>query len=417
MGVDEELSPSLLEKVSYLGAKLCSFRDAHESISRLLPIQISLKRVERITERIGQERVFEREAEIADWQKLPLVQRDQAPPGVKAPDVVAVYGDGGRFQMCEQNADASSHWHEYKAGVLQSLESQEHASDPCPEIPDVYLQQERISKLAREITHLAAAVETSGADSIEAQSSMQPECAPVVATAEVRSCGYEPPQVIDRDVVASCRDSHRFGQHLAARARSLGFFAAQRKAWISDAQNWLFTEWERHFKAFGFVIILDYIHVLSRIFAAAMAGRSPAVGWVTYKRWITWVWNGETARVIAELAARQQELGIPLDEDGETSPRRVISSTLTYLQNHQGRMNYPEYRRLGLPITSAHMESTVKLLNRRIKGSEKFWSEWGGEAVLQLAADQYTTTKPLDAFWAQRPSRQSGSRTYANSRT
>ena len=47
-------------------------------------------------------------------------------------------------------------------------------------------------------------------------------------------------------------------------------------------------------------------------------------------------------------------------------------------------MKYDEYRRLGLPITSSHVESTVKPFNRRVKGTEKFWSEEGAEALLQL---------------------------------
>lgn len=40
-------------------------------------------------------------------------------------------------------------------------------------------------------------------------------------------------------------------------------------------------------------------------------------------------------------------------------------------------MNYVEYRGLGLPITSSLMESTVKQIGRRVKGTEKFWSEAG----------------------------------------
>jgi hypothetical protein len=53
---------------------------------------------------------------------------------------------------------------------------------------------------------------------------------------------------------------------------------------------------------------------------------------------------------------------------------------LTYLQNHQDKMDYASYRRDGLPITSSHVESTVKLIGRRVKGTEKFWSEEGAEA-------------------------------------
>jgi hypothetical protein len=405
----------LLEKVTYLGAKLPSFRDAHEALDVLLKTKINLKRVERITERIGAERVAERESQIEAWLALPLVKRDQAPSGVKPPEVAAVLADGGRLQLRDQNEDAASHWHEYKGGVLHSLSSEVHASDPCPQVPEVYLQQERIDRLTREISQVAAVAETSSppcanADIPDAEQSLIP-------AEEVTSCGYEPPQVVDRDVVASRCDSRTFGKHLAAQAWALGLFAAVRKAWIGDGQNWLWTEWEKHFKAFGFVPILDFIHALTHIYAAAMAGRSLAAGWNVYVRWITWVWQGNVLQVIAELAARQQELGLPTDEDGETSPRQLVAHTLTYLQNQKDRMNYPEYRRQGLPITSAHMESTVKQLNRRIKGSEKYWSERGCEAVLQLVADQLSTSQPLLEFWNHRPERQTGCRAYAKSVT
>jgi len=33
---------------------------------------------------------------------------------------------------------------------------------------------------------------------------------------------------------------------------------------------------------------------------------------------------------------------------------------------------------------SSLVESVVKQVNRRVKGSEKFWSEEGAEAILQL---------------------------------
>ena len=75
------------------------------------------------------------------------------------------------------------------------------------------------------------------------------------------------------------------------------------------------------------------------------------------------------------------------DDDGDTSARKIVDRALTYLQNQKSRMNYPRYRKLGLPLTSSMMESTVKQLNRRLKGTEKFWSDDGGEAMLQMKAD------------------------------
>ncbi|OWK35587.1 hypothetical protein FRUB_08150 [Fimbriiglobus ruber] len=36
-------------------------------------------------------------------------------------------------------------------------------------------------------------------------------------------------------------------------------------------------------------------------------------------------------------------------------------------------MNDPAYRAAGRPITSCHVESTIKQINQRVKGTEKLW--------------------------------------------
>ena len=103
--------------------------------------------------------------------------------------------------------------------------------------------------------------------------------------------------------------------------------------------------------------------------------------------------------VITALGVRQQELGEPTKEDKETSPRCIVASTRTYLQNQAGHRNYPAYRTAGLPITSSHMESTMTELNDRLKGTEKFWSDASGEAVLQLRSDGLSDSAPLTSVW------------------
>ena len=75
-------------------------------------------------------------------------------------------------------------------------------------------------------------------------------------------------------------------------------------------------------------------------------------------------------------------------------------------------MRYDEYRRQGLPITSSHVESTVKQFNRRVKGTEKFWSEDGAEALLQLRSDFLSETEPMEKFWADREANATGRRRY-----
>ena len=153
---------------------------------------------------------------------------------------------------------------------------------------------------------------------------------------------------------------------------------------------------------------MDIIHAISYLFAAATAGRPFQEGWRCYVCWARWLWAGEIERIIVALAERQAELGPLQESDGDTHPRVVVETAVRYLQNHKDKMRYPKYRRLGLPITSAYVESAVKQFNQRVKGTEKFWTATGGEALLQLRGDYLTTTNPLEEFWEQRQKNATG---------
>jgi len=48
-------------------------------------------------------------------------------------------------------------------------------------------------------------------------------------------------------------------------------------------------------------------------------------------------------------------------------------------------MDYSRYRLEGLPVTSELIESLVKEMNYRVKGTEKFWDDGpSGETILQV---------------------------------
>lgn len=428
ISVDESLSPSLQEKVSYLGTLLQSFPQGETAVRKLLGMPLGRKRIERLTERTGGERVSEREGEVEVFRNLTLMEKLAGPLDVTPPTAACVMADGGRFQKTDKNTDSKTHWHEYKAGFCGVLEDRadglargEDAPDPLPEVPKFLLNLEQVETLTAEIGRKAANVPEP--EDAEIDTSQQIDLAELSSLEQLENLVLEAesareeksrkkrpwsPKVQSRDVVATSQNSEAFGVQLAARAWHLGLFAALFKAFVGDGGSWLWTIWDKHFKPFGFVPILDIIHAVTHLYAAAMAGRPQTEGGPVYRRWITWVWQGEVAKVIAELAQRQQELGLPGEADGETSPRKIVHSTLTYLQNQHSRMDYPRYRKLGLPITSSLMESTVKQLNRRIKGTEKFWTEAGGEAVLQLKADSLSDSDPLSDFWTRRPSQQTG---------
>ena len=410
------------QKITYAGTVSRSFAEGSELLGRLADLPVSAKQVERVTRRIGAERVTERDAAVAAYQALPLVEKFAVPAGVAPPDLAVVMADGGRLQILDRSAPPAAapapraaaaageawdeepvppgHWREDKVGLLLTMHSAVSATDPCPEIPPSFVDPTRIPELARALSRQVKEPVGGGAgDEAEAADEAVPEGA-----------AYQPPRVEQRQVLASRRAWPAFAPVVAAAARARGFQGAARKAFVGDGSA---NHWRLQRRFFGsFVPILDFIHALSYVYAAATAGRPRAAGWARYRQWIQWVWQGQVAQVLAALQQRQAELGLPDEGEPETSPRQVVARTLTYLGNQQGKMRYDEYRRQGLPITSSLMESAVKQVNRRVKGTEKFWSEGGAEALLQLRADQLSDDQPLEAFWQRRQEAATGQRRY-----
>jgi hypothetical protein len=402
------------EKIVYAGVHGRSFRQASDSLRMLADLDVPTKQVERVTERIGQERVAEREEAVATYEALPLAEKHASQAGVAAPRVAAVLVDGGRLQIRDtaneseetagvEEGERQGHWREDRVGLLLAMESEATAVDPCSEIPEHFVDPTRILKLARELKPVKV-----GEDAVA-----EPSVAEAHVATESASTGpkeYSPPEIVQRRVLASRKNWHVFALQVALAARAMGLLGATRKAFIGDGAESNWTLWRRCFASF--VPILDFIHALSYIFAAALAGRKFAEGWPVYVRWISWVWQGRVEQVIAELAQRQAELGCPDKEEPTTSPRQIVARTLTYLQNHKDKMRYDEYRRQGLPLTSSHIESVIKEINYRVKGTEKFWCEDGAETVLQLRADYLSDDQPLADFWKRRQDRQTGQRAY-----
>ena len=133
----------------------------------------------------------------------------------------------------------------------------------------------------------------------------------------------------------------------------------------------------------------------------------------TYPRWAGWIWRGQVDRVIGELRDHQHQIGKPPPDASPSDLREPVNRALVYYENHRSRMNYPQYRRLGLPLTSSHIESTIKQINRRVKGSEKFWSRRSSEAILQLRADYLSDSAPIKSFWLRHQARQTGTNAYS----
>jgi hypothetical protein len=376
----------VLKKVVYAGSQSTSFVQATKDLVALAELSVSRERVQRWTKRIGRERVAELEALAAAYQEQPLPAR-RTSPTPQVPPLACVTMDGGRIQIRPRHQapgerDANGHWRETLVGCCLSMTSATHVEDPCPTIPQTFVDPGRIARLAREIKGISAEQSEQGEPPGETP---------------LERAGRPTPLV--RSLVATRAGVAAFGARLVAAAYARGFHAAPRKAFVADGSA---TNWGVHRKHFShYTPILDFTHAICYLYAAAMAGRSAAEGWSSYRAWAQWLWEGSVESLLAALVARSQDLGTPAEDESETSPRRIVADALRYLTNQQSRMQYAEYRRQGLPITSSHVESTIKQINRRVKGSEKFWDQ-GAEPLLQLAADHLSETTPLRGFWTRR---------------
>jgi len=402
--IDCPFTPGLLQKVAYAGSQSSSFVKATKDLESLGEVKVTAKRIERWTKRVGKERTAEVEAEALAYRDLPLPEQRTSPVD-QIPQVACVQMDGGRIQIRDRKDLSSKEkgkstrkqrkgfWRESLVGCCLSMVSKEQAEDPCPTIPETFVAPERIEALSREIKGFSGDSEE---ESDEPREEMEGDRA-------------GRPEVLVKSVVATRAGIEVLGQRLVAEAHARGFSAARRKAFVTDGAA---SNWSVHRKHFShYTPILDFTHAVCYVYAAAMAGRPAAEGWPEYCQWAQWLWEGNTKALLEAVTARSEELGLPEEEDSETSPRKIVARTLGYLKNQRSRMKYAAYRKLGLPITSSHIESTIKQINRRVKGSEKFWHE-GAEPLLQLAADHISETTNFDRFWARRPSRLRATRCY-----
>jgi hypothetical protein len=357
--------------------------------------------------RIGRERIEQRDQAVKSHKRLPLMAKDAvANPKRSCPKVAMVSIDGGRLQIRPGPSEPKqdSHWRESKVAVLETYQSAVHQADPDPDVPRCFLDLKRTKEMVRGLGHaLPVGVEFG----VEKQTHKPNNAG--------QKCGKRPsrpgrPERLVRSVLASRKCAEEFGPLIHQAAWERNFYGAGRRAFLGDG---LPVNWTVHRRHFGsFTPILDFVHALSYVFAAAFAGKEQAEGEKLYKRWIQAVWAGQVATILPELEKRSAELGLPPSECADSDPRKLVFESLRYLKNNADKMRYDDYRRQGLPIMTSAVESVIKMINRRVKGSEKFWSEPGAEAILQLRADYLSETETMSRFWITREAQTRSGRLY-----
>lgn len=396
MGFDaRELTPGVVTRIAFAAAETRSFARATIVLKHVGDATVSNDTIQRVVGDVGRELAERRDADPKTADALAV--RPEEPPSL-----AVVECDGGRARTREPGNGPGVHlsgekgWRETKNACLVKATRQTFDEDPQPEPPACFCNTKHVAKITQ----------------TEALSVAAPRAAPPPQDEDLADGDdFEPlwsedwrPKRRLRTVISSMKPSREFGRQMHREARRRRFFEAPEKAFLGDGLPWNWTIWKSYFHEF--TPILDFIHPLSYLFLAAKAvfPSSEEDAWSQYLSWMRGCWQGEVEQVIEELEVWQGRLGLPPDHSPDTDPRQIVASTLTYLNNNRDRMKYPEYRRAGLPVTTAWMESLVKEMNYRVKGTEMFWNDpHGAEAILQVRAAALSDDDRLNRHLLHRP--------------
>ena len=201
----------------YAGTQATSFPQGSRDLKELAELDVSPERVRRTTERIGAERVAERDAQAAAYEALSIPAQRAVPADQPTPAVACVQMDGGRLQYFDraepQRNEDDTFWREMKVGCLWSMTSKVSAEDPCPQLPASFVDPERMRRMVREIKGF------SGPDA-----STEDE-------AEEHRIDERPrrPEPVARSVVATRHEVETFGKLLVSEAYQRRFPGARAK--------------------------------------------------------------------------------------------------------------------------------------------------------------------------------------------
>jgi hypothetical protein len=412
--------PTMLHHILYATAEVKSHNKAAKLLDVLDDLSISGRQVNRRAEEIGLQMAAQRDREVEDF-----VHHRRQPPTAAAPEAAVIGLDGGRVLTRASGQGTGVHgqgWKEDKVACLQTMQGATFSEDPHPEPPRCFLDAPKVDEMVRaiqanhgtrlenELPQLQEFALNQATKLVSPAAPTAAEPAPAQPTAVTPGTTAEPtwpPKRIEnsRSCVATMDDCHAFGKMVAAEAYRRNFHAARRGALLGDGSAWI---WTQHQKWFSYLTpIADFVHPLTYLYVTATAVSAQVCDrWQQYVAWMTQCWQGGVAGVIADMEVRLGQLEPHLGPGKlpATDPREVLRRTIGYLRNNQDHMNYPEYRKQGLPVTSSLVESLIKEVNYRVKGTEKFWDNpEGAEAILQVRAAVLSDDNRLQTFIMSRP--------------
>lgn len=191
--------------------------------------------------------------------------------------------------------------------------------------------------------------------------------------------------------IGSFAGAAEFGSLLRQEAQRRGMASATKVIFIGDGAAWV---WELARVNFvGAILILDFYHAVEHVHGLLEALLDPASveGKKRLKLWKRWLLKDKAADIIRQARA---ELERALDND------KAVKE-IGYLENNLERMRYGSFRKAGYFIGSGVVEAGCKtVVGKRMKNSGMFWSEQGGQGILDLRCTLLSAR--LDTFYQAR---------------
>lgn len=370
-----------------VGGSSKSFAIAAKMFHLLTDLKVSQRTINNKTIAIGSELKAARDAMTDTHVARPITQRPKvAEPAVS---LAVAQVDGGRMQTRTMNCGSGvhdPHWRESKNAGLFRMTGKTFQSDPHPQLPSCFTSPKQMAGLLHGTGDLPPTDEGSD-NGAKPDPSWRPKSL-------VRTC------------LSSLCNSDRFGEMMSAEAEQRGFYSAASRAFLGDglAYNWKIQQ--THFE--NFTPILDFIHPIERLHELSrVLFEDAGEAWQNCGKWIELCWKGDVAEVIGILQAESRDRDEATELISEDDPRSKLAETIGYLQNNVSRMDYPAYRTAGLPTTSCLIESQIKEINHRVKGTEKFWNDGeSGDAILHLRAALISDSTELKDHMTARPGSQ-----------
>jgi len=192
---------------------------------------------------------------------------------------------------------------------------------------------------------------------------------------EVDQRGHPVRQEDSTTYLGSFEAAAEFGLLLRQEARRRGLAKATQIIFIGDGAAWVWELARVNFP--GAILVLDFYHALQHVHGLvdAIWGKESPEAKKRIKRWKGWLLKDKSGEIVKQA---QENLASALDTDR-------AHKEIGYLENNLERMTYGTFRKAPYFIGSGVVEAGCKtVIGKRMKCSGMFWSEEGGQGMLDL---------------------------------